>query len=278
MIFKNKITNCIICSSSQTYKSITIYQCPKCGLLSSRQKAGFGNPIKGMSKIAFQNYSIVANALERVMSLPNTKILDVGCAEGGFTELLIHKGAYPKGLEPDRLAAKDAIEKNLPIELVSFESFPEKTKEFNAIVFNDVFEHMQDPLLVLQKCSRMLKNKGFIVINIPVSTGFIFRIVKAAAALGIKSPYRRMWAQGLCSPHIYFYSEVNLKILFAKYNFKLVNKGRLIGLSSDGMYQRVRSTYNPYPAFVISVVASLFVFIARIFPADVMYLVFQKNE
>jgi SAM-dependent methyltransferase len=278
MIFKNKIKNCIICSSSQPDKSVTIYQCPKCGLLTSGQGAGFGNPIKGMSKIAFQNYSIVANALESVMSLPNTKILDVGCAEGGFTEILIHKGAYPIGLEPDKLAARDAIKKNLPIELVSFESFPERAKEFNAIVFNDVFEHMEDPLLVVQKCSRMLKNKGFILINIPVSTGFIFRIVKALALLGIKSPYRRMWAEGLCSPHIYFYSEVNLKILFAKYNFELVNKGRLISLSSDGMYQRVRSTYNPLPAFVISVIANLFVFISRIFPADVIYLIFQKNE
>ena len=269
--------SCIVCISAYAPEEDGILQCPNCSLLYSGQKAGFGNPIEGMSAIAFRNYAIVADALERVISLSGAKILDVGSAEGGFTDLMLRRGANSLGLEPDRDSAKEALLKKLPMELVSFESFNGKENEYDVIVFNDVFEHMQDPSLSLEKANKMLKDGGFILINAPVSTGFIFRAVKFAARMGIKSPYQRIWAKGLCSPHIYFYSDENLTTLLKRHQFELVDKGRLIALATDGMYQRVRSTYGPAPAFVISALASLFVMISNLFPADVKYLLFRKK-
>jgi SAM-dependent methyltransferase len=230
-----------------------------------------------MSAIAFRNYDIVSDALERLMELRGAKILDVGSAEGGFTELMLHKGADSLGLEPDSDAAREALDKKLPVQFVGFESFVGGEKEYDAIVFNDVFEHMQNPLVVLEKSSSLLKNNGLIVINAPLSSGFIFRAVKFAARMGIYSPYRRIWAQGLCSPHIYFYSESNLRLLLAKYEFEFIDAGRLVTLSADGMYRRVRSTYGPLSALIISSIASLFVLISSIFPADVKYLIFRRK-
>ena len=136
---------------------------------------------------------------------------------------------------------------------------------------------MQDPLLTLEKSCRLLKDKGLILINAPMSSGFIFRAVHLAARVGIESPYRRIWAQGLCSPHIYFYSESNLRTLLAKYKFELVGEGRLVTLATEGMYQRVRSTYDPLLALIISAIASLFVLISNLFPADVKYLIFKRK-
>lgn len=275
---EHDIKTCIVCRNAYVTKLAGFLLCPQCGLLYSGQKAGYGNPIQGMSSIALRNYTIVADALEKALPLDGAWILDVGCADGGFTELMQRKGAFSLGLEPDRDAAREALEKKLPVELVSFENFDGGEEEFDAIVFNDVFEHMQDPLLALEKSCSLLKDGGFILINIPVSSGFIFRMVRAAARLGIESPYRRIWGQGLCSPHIYFYDENNLKILLAKYKFELVDSGRLVALSSDGMYCRVRSTYGPLSSLIITAVASLFVLISNMFPADVMYLLFKKNE
>lgn len=276
---KSKVNHlsCIVCDSAYASEQDGVLQCPKCSLLYSGQKAGFGNPIEGMSAIAFRNYAIVADALERVISLSGAKILDVGSAEGGFTDLMLSRGANSLGLEPDRDSAKEALLKKLPMELVSFESFNGRENEYDAIVFNDVFEHMQDPSLSLEKANKMLKDGGFILINAPVSTGFIFKAVKFAARMGIKSPYQRIWAKGLCSPHIYFYSDENLTALLKRHQFELVDKGRLIALATDGMYQRVRSTYGPAPAFIISTLASLFVMISNLFPADVKYLLFRKK-
>jgi SAM-dependent methyltransferase len=230
-----------------------------------------------MGTIALRNYEIVADALETVMPLRGKKILDVGSAEGGFTELMLRKGADSLGLEPDQHAARDALEKKLPTELISFENFVGEEKEYDAIVFNDVFEHMQYPILTLEKSSRLLKDNGIILINAPLSSGFIFRMVQIAAQFGIESPYRRIWARGLCSPHIYFYSESNLRTLLEKYKFECVGGGRLVTLATDGMYQRVRSTYGPISALIISAIASFFALISNLFPADVKYLIFRRR-
>lgn len=278
MIYECEIINCIVCGSTYVPNAVGFFRCPQCGLLYSGQKAGFGNPIQGMSTIALRNYEIVANALERVMPLQGAKVLDIGCAEGGFTELTLRKGANSLGIEPDRDAASEALQKKLPLELVSFEDFIGGGNEYDAIVFNDVFEHMQNPTFVLEKARALLKSSGHILINAPVSNGFIFRMVEIAARLGIKSLYRRIWAQGLSSPHIYFYNEVNLKALLMKHHFELVDRGRLVVLAADGMYKRVRSTYGPVPALAISAVANIFVLISNIFPSDVMYFIFKNNE
>lgn len=230
-----------------------------------------------MNRISSRNYVTVADALGNVISLSGTTVLDVGSAEGGFTELMLQKGADCLGLEPDKNAAHEALEKRLPVDLTSFEDFDENQRHYDVIVFNDVFEHLQNPELAIQKVERILKGGGFLLINAPVSTGFIFTMVRTAARLGITSPYQRIWAKGLSSPHIYFYNETNLSMLLKKHNFMLVDRGRLVALATDGMYKRVRSTYGPLPAVIISAVASLFAMVSVLFPGDVMYMIF-KNE
>lgn len=269
---------CIVCDADYVPLIGGIMACPKCGLLYSGQKAGFGNAIEGMGVIAHRNYVIVAEALERAMPVAGKRILDVGSAEGGFTDLMLRRGADCMGLEPDHEAARDAVARCLPVDFSSFEAFSGNENCYDAIVFNDVFEHMQDPIFVLEKSARLLKDEGYILINAPVSSGFIFKIVGAIARLGLRSPHQRIWAKGLSSPHIYFYSQANLKALLIQHKFEYVESGRLIALSTGGMYQRVRSTYSPFSSLLISSVASLFVLISALFPADVIYLVVRKNE
>jgi SAM-dependent methyltransferase len=270
--------SCVICGNICVKDLDNILRCSECGLLHSGQKAGFGNPIQGMGSIALRNYATVGKALEKVLPLCGAKILDVGCAEGGFTELMLSKGADCLGLEPDKDAARDAFQKKLPVKLISFESFVAEEGMYDAIVFNDVFEHMQNPISVLEKSHKILKDNGYILINIPFSSGMIFKLIQAAARFGIYSPYRRMWARGLSSPHVYFYNQYNLSYLLKNFKFEFVEKGRLVSLSSDGMYRRVRSTYGPLSAAIISAFASLFMLILNLFPSDVNYLLFKKNE
>lgn len=271
-------SNCTICNNPYKKHVLNFLICPNCKLIYSKQKAGFGNPIQGMQKIAFDNYYRVANVLEKTLDIKNSKILDVGCAEGGFTEILLSMGANPLGIEPDKASAFDAIKKKLPLELSGFEEMTSQSGKFDVIVFNDVFEHMQDPCLSLKKSDELLKKDGYILINLPVSKGLIFKIVLLMAKLGIKSPYKRIWAQGLSSPHIYFYNDYNIELLLSSFNFKLIEKGPLISISSDGMFKRVRSTYGVISSIIISLVALCFVSISKFFPPDVMYLLFKKNE
>jgi hypothetical protein len=101
--------------------------------------------------------------------------------------------------------------------------------------------------------------------------------VTALARIGIQSPYKRIWGQGLSSPHIYFYNENNLTALLNTYKFELIYKGRLIALTSEGMYDRIRSTYGPFISFFISFFAIFLTLISRFLPSDVLYLLFRKK-
>ena len=103
------LTNCKICKNSYKMHTLNFLQCPNCKLIYSKQKSGFGNPIQGMHNIAFANYRKVAKVLKNTLDIKNSKILDVGCAEGGFTEILLSMGANPTGIEPDKTSAVDAI-------------------------------------------------------------------------------------------------------------------------------------------------------------------------
>ena len=277
MTLKTDLKNCIICGSRYVTRVSGVVYCRKCGLLFSGQKAGFGNPIQGMRKIAIRNYEIISKALEKTVLIQGSRILDVGCAEGGFTEMMLNKGGDSIGLEPDLDAAKEALSRQLPVKIISFEKFQGTEKSYDIIVFNDVFEHIEDPNGAIKKSLKLLKDNGFILINAPVSSGLIFRVVEIAARFGIESPYKRIWAQGLSSPHIYFYTENNLKLLLAKYNLDLVNSGRLVALETEGMYKRVRSTYGPFAAIIISAVASIFTLISNLTSADVKYFLFKKK-
>ena len=278
MRLKNDNKKCIVCGNLYTRYLLGFYRCAKCKLIYSRQKSGFGNCIQGMKSIAFKNYKIIADVLDKKIKIRGLKILDVGCAEGGFTDLMISKGALTLGIEPDITAAKDAIFKKIPLKISSFESLSGSKNKFDVIVFNDVFEHMSDPHLTLLKSVKMLNRGGLILINLPVSSGFIFKVVTLLAKIGIKSPYKRIWAQGLSSPHIYFYNENNLTALLNIYKFELIDKGRLISLSAEGMYDRVRSTYGPFISFFISIFAIFLNQISKLLPSDVLYLLFKKNE
>jgi 2-polyprenyl-3-methyl-5-hydroxy-6-metoxy-1,4-benzoquinol methylase len=278
MSLKNDNKKCIVCGNPYRKYLLGFSKCAKCKLIYSGQKSGFGNCIQGMKSIAFKNYKIIADVLDKKIKIRGLKILDVGCAEGGFTDLMISKGALTLGIEPDINAAKDAIFKKIPIKISSFESLSGSKNKFDVIVFNDVFEHMSDPHLTLFKSVKMLNRGGLILINLPVSSGFIFKIVTLLAKIGIKSPYKRIWAQGLSSPHIYFYNENNLTALLNIYKFELIDKGRLVSLSAEGMYDRVRSTYGPFISFFISIFAIFLNQISKHLPSDVLYLLFKKNE
>jgi 2-polyprenyl-3-methyl-5-hydroxy-6-metoxy-1,4-benzoquinol methylase len=99
------------------------------------------------------------------------KILDVGCGEGRFGRHVKEK--FPDveihGIEKNRgaaLKAKTNIDKVLnndihgAIKLI-------KNNFYDCIVFNDVLEHLPDPVDVLKKIKPKLKKGGMILSSIP---------------------------------------------------------------------------------------------------------------
>ena len=75
---------------------------------------------------------------------PGGTILDVGCAHGWFFSAANNKGFVCTGIEPDEEMALHARREGHNV-IVGF--FPDAIaidQSFNAIMFNDVFEHLPD--------------------------------------------------------------------------------------------------------------------------------------
>jgi 2-polyprenyl-3-methyl-5-hydroxy-6-metoxy-1,4-benzoquinol methylase len=98
-------------------------------------------------------------------------LLDVGCSSGAFGKLIkdSRPGCEVWGIEPDPEAAKVADQRlDKVINGVFQNDNPDICgQKFDAIVFNDVLEHLVDPLTVLKQATTLLSENGQVIASIP---------------------------------------------------------------------------------------------------------------
>jgi 2-polyprenyl-3-methyl-5-hydroxy-6-metoxy-1,4-benzoquinol methylase len=110
---------------------------------------------------------------EMVERVPTSaqKVLDIGCSTGAFGRLLKEKrpDVTVWGVEMHGPTAKEAAKHldkvfNSSIE-EALDDLPKG--EFDAIVFNDVLEHLIDPVAVLEMIKPLLASEGVVISSIP---------------------------------------------------------------------------------------------------------------
>lgn len=98
------------------------------------------------------------------------KVLDVGCAEGTISEKLFSHKCEVVGIELDEKSAQKAKKYCNDVVIGNVELI-ELNKEyenyFDIILFADVLEHLKEPLDVLRRFKKYLKDDGYIVISLP---------------------------------------------------------------------------------------------------------------
>ncbi len=103
------------------------------------------------------------------LSLPSSKILEIGSGTGGNVDMLSRLGDYT-GIEKESLAIDLAVKKNPKTTFIKG-SIPEKldevTETYDLIALLDVIEHIEDDLTTLEKAQSKLGANGSIVITVP---------------------------------------------------------------------------------------------------------------
>jgi 2-polyprenyl-3-methyl-5-hydroxy-6-metoxy-1,4-benzoquinol methylase len=96
-------------------------------------------------------------------------VLDVGCSRGATAAALRARGVGRiVGIEPDRSAAQEAsrvYDRVLPQRLE--EVTEEFEGRFDAVLFGDVLEHLEDPSEALARVRSWLKAGGIVVASVP---------------------------------------------------------------------------------------------------------------
>jgi 2-polyprenyl-3-methyl-5-hydroxy-6-metoxy-1,4-benzoquinol methylase len=100
--------------------------------------------------------------------LPPAKVLELGCAHGGFVALMRWAGFDATGLEMSPWVADLARRTfQVPMRVGPIEQQDFIPGSYDVVVAHDVMEHLPDPLTTLRQAIKLLKPAGILMIQMP---------------------------------------------------------------------------------------------------------------
>ena len=134
------------------------------------------------------------NFIKSSVNLKGKKVLDVGCGGGILSESLANEGADVTGIDQGdkviQIAKLHANESGVKVKYkhINIERFYKNTDErFDVITCLEMLEHVPDPSLIIEACSKLVKTNGrvfFSTINRNPKSYF-FAIVGAEYVLNL---------------------------------------------------------------------------------------------
>ncbi|HZR20488.1 MAG TPA: class I SAM-dependent methyltransferase [Verrucomicrobiae bacterium] len=96
------------------------------------------------------------------------RLFDAGCGDGQFLSLMKQHGWQGKGVDFDAAAIETGKKKyGVDLEVGDFQTIPIEESAFDAVTMSHVIEHVPDPIACLDKCRRLLKPGGRLVVSTP---------------------------------------------------------------------------------------------------------------
>lgn len=167
----------------------------------------------GERRIAYTRklqYSRQLHTIEKLLGRKG-RILDVGCGDGAFLAFARDEGWEAAGtdirisLQARRLSCK-LVEGELgQVDL--------DASSMDAIRFNHVLEHTQNPLLELNHSRRLLAPGGIIYISVPNLAGLSSRVKSLQSLFHLKA---HRWRHYAAIHHLWYFTPVSLETLVQK--------------------------------------------------------------
>ena len=275
------MNNCIICNNQFQKLNEYVYKCNQCEFLKSNLKPGFGREIEGISEVRKNNFKRIIKKIKSLDS-KDIKILEIGSGNGFFIEECNKAEIDITGSEADEeqlVLLKKKFNKIIHLSLPFDASTNNLDNTFDYIIFNDVFEHLQNLELVLSQLKLILNDKGKIVLNLPSSDGLIFKICNLLRKFGITKFYDRLWQKGLSSPHLSYFNSQNLSKFVCKNGYKQIYASSLITVSRNKNFERLNSTIKNKLIFHFLIYfLFLFYYFQKILPKDIIFHIYKKTN
>jgi len=170
------------------------------GLLGKRFVEKYGRPVARI----FGEPDYFA-CLKRCGVSFSSKILDVGCADGGFLQQLRKDGfRWLTGVDP--FISKSSHRNGIKIikgELAELDG------GFDLIMFHHSFEHMVDSLAALKDAHRLLGKRGYALVRVPMMGSHAWR------------KYGTDWAQIDAPRHLFIHTRESMRLLADQSGFWL---------------------------------------------------------
>lgn len=148
-----------------------------------------------------------------------TRVLDVGCGRGGFSETLkSERQIHVTGIEHFPAAAAEARSRvDHLIETDAEQGIAQlDAASFDCLVFNDILEHLVDPWKVLNAARRLLTADGAVVASIPN-----MRYMPVLKDLVLKGEWQYQDAGVLDRTHLRFFTRSSMRQLFLSVGYHI---------------------------------------------------------
>lgn len=236
MVKQTKHT-CLICGSKKTVeywamRGYKLAKCEKCSFVwdyfpsenvlaqydktyfqNQNPKGGYANYYEGM-KVNKKTFTDRLTKIEKRI-FKKEKLLDVGCALGDCLMAAKENGWKEiYGVEVSKFAYEFAKERGLNVKNVTLDKAGFKPNTFNAIAYQDVIEHVKDPLYELQTSYRLLKRDGWIFLVTPDVGGLWHKLLK------------KYWYHYKPGEHIMYFSQESLRLALEKSGFRNIETRR----------------------------------------------------
>jgi SAM-dependent methyltransferase len=195
---------------------------------------------EALNEVRTQNARLVLDTLTRVRGNANLALLDVGCAYGWFLASARQARIEAEGIEPEFEIAERAKASGHQVHIGFFPGDLPEQARYDAITFNDVFEHIPNPRAIAAACHERLKAGGLVSVVLPLRSGVFYRLARLLQHFGVDGPFERMWQASFQSPHLSYFSHESLQRLMEAECFEQVYVGRLRSLSLHSLWKRIR--------------------------------------
>lgn len=281
------MNKCINCGKNNYLKynlKFPIYRCKSCKLYFcedvefNKNFESFldeNSRVEALKNLRFNNYKKIITNLKKF----NLKMgLEIGSSYGWFLDIAKENNIECMGIEPELKSYKLSIEKKHTV-INGFYPDESLKKQFDFIIFNDVFEHIPNLDDVMKENYNSLNKEGILIINIPMSTGIFFILANVMYYFGLKTLFNRLWQFDFHSPHYYYFNENNLSNFIKKYGFELLEEHRVDVLDFSNVEKRLKMSGEVSFLGKIFIKISKFKFVENFFnilPSDTKCFYFRK--
>lgn len=236
---------------------------------------------KGLEALRQANFKRLLALLDRMLPAGDARprLLEVGCAHGWFIDTASQRFEVI-GIEPDVAVATATRARGLAVLGGFFPDVLEANDRFDIIAFNDVLEHIPDVNATLAACWQYLAPGGRIVVNAPSRRGFLYRLSKVLARLGLPGSFERLWQLGFPSPHVHYFDKHSMARLTSKAGFTLEAESHLPSVAVRGLYSRVRYSrdVNAAKAAFLTMAVMLMAPFLAVLPPDIEVWIYRRPQ
>jgi len=232
-----------------------------------------GAVVTALQPLREGNFARILDRLEK--RLPRgARILEVGSSTGVFLDMAARRGFDVWGIEPDEYFVRISRERYPALaERVMVGYFPQACPPgtFDAVCFNDVFEHIPGAERIMAQARDHLSPAGCVSLSIPASEGFFFGLASFGYRLGYHYLLIRMLQLEYPFPHLYYFSRRSMAALAARMEMRVEKAEPLQILTADSIAARFAMDrgHASGGAFAIALARLVFAFY-RLLPASIV--------